>query len=59
MVLMLAGVALIPGSCLLFPSQFGSDYTGINIGGPLGGLLGVILALIGLIVTASASDSKP
>jgi hypothetical protein len=47
-VLVLVGLALIGGSCSLFPSQFGSDYAAVNPVGIMGGVFGGLLAIAGL-----------
>jgi len=44
--LLVLGLALAFGSCVVFPSQFGSDYAAINAGGILGTALGVIVTII-------------
>lgn len=53
MFLVLVGIAMVPVSCVMFPSQFGSDYTGINLAGALGSAIGMILMVTGIVALAT------
>ena len=57
--LLLIGIVIALGSCVVFPSQFGSDYMGINLAGVLGAVVGLALALAGLAVLAWTDRSEP
>jgi hypothetical protein len=48
LVLEVVGLALILGSCVLFPGTSGSDYTGTNAGSLFSIIAGAILMVIGL-----------
>jgi len=55
---LLIGVVLALGSCtVFFPSQYGSDYAAINLGGPAGTLLGVILICVGAVTIGTGGRS--
>lgn len=49
---------MVPASCVLFPSQFGSDYTGINLAGLLGASFGAVVALAGFVILAARQDGR-
>lgn len=48
LLLEIVGLALILGSCVLFPGTSGSDYTGTNVGSLFSIVFGAILLIAGL-----------
>ena len=47
---LLVGLVLTFSWCAIFPSQYGSDYAAINVGGPIGTAAGVLLLVFGLVL---------